>query len=190
MVKREKFIIKVKFTKILKNMEDKYMKTIKKILITIFIFLSLCLSTFSVNADPTIEIETNPANPERLSTFTIIAAITGENIISVKVTISECDDSVCYVSQSNIPMDLNEDGKYEAEITLTGTQESINHVQYVFMIDDNGTEYQIQDLKTDLYTDNGNNDDGGDNESPGFELIVILASVFILLLVFKKRDKK
>ena len=163
------------------------MKTIKKLLITIVLFLSLCLSTFSVTADPTIEIETNPAKPERLSTFTVIAAITGENIISVKVTISECDDSVCYVSQSNIPMYLNEDGKYETEITLNGTQESINHVQYVFIINDNGTEYQIQDLKTPLNTDNGNNDDGGDNGSPGFELIVILASVFILLIIFKKK---
>ena len=174
-------------------MEDKYMKTIKKLLITIVLFLNLCLSTFSVTADPTIEIETNPAKPERLSTFTVIAAITGENIISVKVTISECDDSVCYVSQSNIPMDLNEDGKYETEITLTGTQESINHVQYVFIINDNGTEYQIKDLKTNLNTDHNTDDGnngGGDNGSPGFELILILASVSILLIIFKKRDKK
>jgi hypothetical protein len=170
-------------------MEDKYMKTIKKLSITIVLFLSLCLSTFSVSADPTIEIETNPSNPERLSTFTVIATITGENIISVKVTISECDDSACYVSQTNIPMDINQDGKYETEITLTGTQESINHVEYVFIIDDNGTEYQIQDLKTDLNTDNGN-DNGGDNETPGFELILILASVFISLIILKKRDKK
>jgi hypothetical protein len=170
-------------------MEDEYMKTIKKPLITIVLFLSLCLSTFSINADPTIEIETNPAKPERLSTFTVIASITGENIISVKVTISECDDSACYVSQSNIPMDLIEDGKYETEITLTGTQESINHVQYVFIINDSGTEYQLKDLKTNLNTDDGNND-GGDNGSPGFELIVILASMFILLIIFKKRDKK
>ncbi|PNX49507.1 MAG: hypothetical protein BV457_01425 [Thermoplasmata archaeon M9B1D] len=189
MVKREKFIIKVKFTKILKIMEDKYMKTIKKVSITIILFLSLCLSIFSVTADPTIEIETNPANPERLSTFTVIATITGENIISVTVTISECTKkppAQCFVAHSNIPMTLDDNGKYEAEVTLTGTQDSIDHVQYLFVINDNGTEYQVGDLKTDLKIDDTNNN-GGDNGTPGFELIILLSAVFISLLILKRK---
>ena len=86
-------------------------------------------------------------------------------------------------------MDLNDEGKYEAEVTLTGTQASIDHVQYLFVIDDNGIEYQKGDLKTYLKTDNGNND-GGDNGSPGFELIILIVAVFISLVVLKKRDKR
>jgi hypothetical protein len=166
-------------------------KIIKKISITIILFLILCLSTISVDADPTIEkIETNPANPERLSTFTVIATITGENIVSVTVTISECTEkppAQCFKSHLNIPMSLNDDGKYEAEVTLTGTQDSIDHVQYLFVINDNGTEYQVEDLKTYLKTDNNTNNDGGDNGSPGFELIIILTAVFISLILLKRK---
>lgn len=164
-------------------------KTNKKLSITIILFLSL--SAFNVIADPTIEnITTNPTEPERLSSFTVIASITGENINSVTVTISECTEKPteqCFVAHSNIPMALNDNGKYEAEVTLTGTQGSIDHIQYLFVINDNGTEYQIGDLKTYLKTDNGNNNDGGDNETPGFELIILLSAVFISLIILRRK---
>jgi len=161
------------------------MKNIKRMVFAI-LFLSLCLSTFSVNANPTIEnITTNPVKPELLSTFTVIATITGENIISVNVTISECTEeppAQCFKSHPNIPMTLNDNGKYEAEVTLTGTQDSIDHVQYLFIINDNGIEYQVGDLKTYLKTDNG-----GDNGSPGFELVILLIAVFISLIFLKRK---
>jgi len=161
------------------------MKNIKTMIGGI-LFLGLCLSIFSVNANPTIEnITTNPAEPKPLSTFTVIATITGENIISVTVTISECTEkppAQCFKSHQNIPMTLNDNGKYEAEVTLTGTQDSIDHVQYLFNINDDGTEYQIGDLKTYLKTNNG-----GDNEDPGFELVILLIAVFISLIFLKRK---
>lgn len=165
-------------------------ETIKKISIIIILFLSLCLSTFNVKADPIIEnITTNPVKPEKLSTFTIIATISGENINSVTVTISECTygpPEQCFIAHPNIIMNLNDEGKYEAEVTLTGTQASIDHVQYLFVINDNGVEYQVGDLKTYLKTDNGNND-GGDNGSPGFELIILIAAVLISYIILKRK---
>lgn len=161
-------------------------ETIKKISIIIILFLGLYLSTFNVSANPTIEnMTTNPVKPEPLSTFTVIATITGENIISVNVTISECTEeppAQCFKSHPNIPMTLNDNGKYEAEVTLTGTQESIDHVQYLFIINDNGIEYQVGDLKTYLKTDNG-----GDNDSPGFELVILLIAAFISLIFLKRK---
>ncbi len=163
----------------------------KKFSITIILFLSLCLSAFNVNADPTIEnITTNPTEPERLSSFTVIATINGENINSVTVTISECTEKPteqCFVAHTNIPMILNDNGKYEAEVTLTGTQVSIDHIQYLFVINDNGIEYQIGDLKTYLKADNSNNNDGGDNGTPGFELIILLTAVFISLMILRRK---
>jgi hypothetical protein len=161
-------------------------ETFKKISIIIILFLGLYLSTFNVSANPTIEnMTTNPVKPEPLSTFTVIATITGENIISVNVTISECTEeppAQCFKSHPNIPMTLNDDGKYEAEVTLTGTQKSIDHVQYLFIINDNGIEYQVGDLKTYLKTDNG-----GDNDSPGFELVILLIAAFISLIFLKRK---
>ncbi len=138
------------------------MKNIKTILCIILI-LSLCLTTYRVNADPTIEnITTNPVKPKPLSTFTIIATINGENIISVNVAVSECTDgppAQVFVCHPNILMVLNDEGKYEAEVTLTGTQKSIDHVQYLFIINDNGTEYHIDGYKTylDIESDLQNN---------------------------------
>jgi len=164
------------------------MKNIKTIIGTI-LFLSLCLSTFSVNADPTVEnITTNPVKPKPLSTFRVIATITGENIISVTVTVSECTEqppAQCFKSHTNIPMTLNDNGKYEAEVKLTGTQDSIDHVQYLFSINDSGTEYQVGDLKT--YLDIETNNNGSDNGAPGFELVILLIAVFISLIFLKRK---
>ena len=167
------------------------MRKITKNILIIILFLSLSLSTFNANASPTIDnITTNPVKPEPLSTFSIIATITGENIISVTVTVSECTEkppAQCFKSHANIPMTLNDNDKYEAQVTLTGTQDSIDHVQYLFVINDGGTEYQVGDLKTYLKTDNNNNNNGGDNGTPGFELIIFLSVVFILLMILKRK---
>ena len=166
----------------------------KAIVITIFI-ISFLVSSFTVSADPTVvTIVTVPANPKPLSTFTVIATITGENIIKVNVTISECTDgppALCFKSHPNIPMALNNDGNYEAEVTLTGTQDSIDHVQYRFIINDNGTEHIIEDdlktyLKVETDTD-GTNNHGADNETPGFELFILIVSVFISITFLKRK---
>ena len=169
----------------------------KAIVITIFM-ISFLFSSYTVSADPTVEtIITVPANPKPLSTFTVIASITGENIINVNVTISECTDgppALCFKSHPNIPMNLNNDGNYEAEVTLMGTQDSIDHVEYRFIINDNGTEHIIEDdlktyLKVKTDTD-GTNDHGSDDGTPGFELVILLIAVFISFIFLKKRDRK
>jgi len=169
------------------------MKIYKHLTIGSILLICFLLSNV-VSADPTVDsVETVPESPKPLSTFTVLATITGENIISVKVSISECADGppeVCYIPHMNIPMTLNADGKYEAEVTLTGTQESIDHVQYQFDINDDGEEYSVKDLKTylDVQAGNGNtNGGGGDNGSPGFELVFVLVAVMIGVLLYRKK---
>ena len=99
------------------------------------LFLGLCITT--VTADPTVdEITTEPAEPTPLSTVKVIATITGENIISVKLTVAECDDESCFLSHPPIEMNMNEDGKYETELTLEDDKNRANHIQYQFMIND------------------------------------------------------
>jgi hypothetical protein len=163
-----------------------------------FLIFCLFLSMASVvSADPTVNsITTEPESPKPLSTFTVIADISGENIISVKVTISECTEGPpseqCFVPHYNLVMELNDEGKYETEVTLTGTQASIDHVQYLFTIDDNGTEYALteKDWRTylDIDSDNGGTNGGGDeNGSPGFELVLILIAVSIAFIIYRKK---
>jgi hypothetical protein len=179
---------------------NKFVKKFRKAIVITIFMIGFLVSSINVSADPTVNsITTNPAEPKPLSTFTVIADISGENIISVKVTISECTDGPpmqCFLAHSNLIMSKNDDGKYETEVTLNGTQASIDHVQYLFIINDNGTEYppmEDEEWKTylDVDSDNGGtNGGGGDNGSPGFELILILSSIFVLLIILKKRDKK
>lgn len=160
------------------------------------IFLICILLSNIVSADPTVDsVESVPESPKPLSTFTILATITGDNIISVKVSISECTygdettNPLCYVPHVNIPMTLNDDGKYECEVTLTGTQKLIDHVQYQFDINDDGADYTVEDFVTDLdvQAGNGNTNGGGDNGSPGFELVFVLVAIMIGVLLYKKK---
>jgi hypothetical protein len=163
----------------------------RKLLLAVLVFLGLYLTTVStVSADPVIEsVITAPEHPKPLSTFTVIADISGENIISVKVTISECTDGPpeqCFIGHTNLPMSLR-DGKYEAKVTLTGTQDSIDHVQYMFYINDDGTYYNLTG-RTNLDTGTGNGgDNGGGNSSPGFEIISVILAVIIGVAIYKKK---
>lgn len=167
------------------------MKT-TKIMISIIFFLVLFISAVNVNATPTVEdITTQPAQPTPLSTIKVIATITGENIISVNLTVAECDESLCYVSHSNIVMSLNEDSKYEAELTLKDDRNRADHIQYQFIINDNGTEYTFSDdsWKTYFLITNNNDNQNTDNNdnTPGFELIILLVAVFISLIFLKRK---
>jgi len=168
------------------------------IFIIILTMLALFVATVSIaSADPTVDnIETDPETPKILSTFKVIATVTGDNIMSITVTVSECSDSPdqCYIAHTDIPMTLNADGKYEAEITLEDDKDRSDHVQYQFVIDEDGVEYTLNedDWKTYLDTSpsNGNgqtNDDGGDNGSPGFELALVLIAVLIGVSLYRKK---
>ena len=166
----------------------------KKSLMILFFVIIFFVN--NANAEPTVDnILTEPESPKPLSTFKLIATITGENIQSVDVVVSECTDGPpeqCFVPHLDIPtMTLNAEGKYETEVKLTGTQDTIDHVQYQFTINDNGTDYTISDLKTylDLEANNGKNN-GGNNNTPSFEFIMIILSIALLILIFKKRETK
>jgi hypothetical protein len=165
-----------------------------KILIIGILFLGLSIST--VSADPTVgSIVTVPSSPEPLSTITIIVPITGENISSVKVVVSECnyEEELCYVSSQPTEMTLNDNGGYEAEITLQDDLGRSDHLQYAFIVNDSGVDYRLEDeaWTTDLDLGNGDTpsdgDNGGDNGTPGFELSILLIAVFVSIILLKRK---
>jgi hypothetical protein len=148
-----------------------------------------------VIAKPTVNsITTIPENPKPLSTVTIIADISGENISRVNLTISECDENACYINQK-VDMVLNPDGKYQAEITLKDSENRADHLQYLFKIAlENGSEYPLSDNSWKTYLDlssndnkNNNEDDTGSDDTPGFEILFVMIAIFIGLLYYKKK---
>lgn len=158
--------------------------------IIVFVLFSM---NFIVVANPVINnVTTNPENPEPVSTVTITADISGENISRVNLTISACNDDICFTDLTQkVEMTLNSQGKYQAKITLNDSKGKADHIKYLFEITlYNGTEYRHSDpsWKADIKLGTtSDNDDAGDNSTPGFEFIFVLVALFISLLTYYKK---
>ncbi|MCK4829989.1 hypothetical protein KA005_80460, partial [bacterium] len=119
--------------------------------------------------------------------------VSGEDISEVWLTLQECNDQICYSDKHNISMTVN-GGTYEAEVTLE--KDDTTNIEYWLVVNSGGTWYSFQNDYEQLYLstssngDTGNGDDGGSNQSPGFELIVLMVSIGIILFVFKRKRKK
>jgi len=160
----------------------------------------LLLGIFLVNvtvvgaADPTVDdISYDPTSPTKESTITFTAEVSGDDI-EVWLTVQECSDEICYIDKHNESMTAAGDNTYEAVVTLE--KNDATYVKYWLEVVSDNTWYSFKDdleelhLSTSSNGDTGNGDDGGSNQSPGFELIVLMASIGIILFVFKRKRKK
>ena len=157
-----------------------------KIFFIIFIFFSFLLINNSVIAEPVVEeIITEPVNPTHKSTFTVTAKITGEDVSSVNIIITECNDEVC-IENEEYEMNQNDAGEWVAEPTLQDSSGASSFIKYEFEIIDNGEEYNIDEgFKVDIKAEPKDNND--DNGSPGFEMIVLLAAILLAIILLRKK---
>jgi len=157
-----------------------------KIFFIIFIFFSFLLINNSVIAEPVVEeIITEPVNPTHKSTFTVTAKITGEDVSSVNIIITECNDEVC-IENEEYEMNQNDAGEWVAEPTLQDSSGASSFIKYEFEIIDNGEEYNINEgYKVDIKVEP--KDDNDDNGSPGFEMIVLLAAILLAIILLRKK---
>jgi len=173
------------------------MKNRKRNIISIaIVILGLFISSAGVIADPVVEnITTYPTSPALLSTITVTVNITGENISSVDLMVSECDETVCFIYNA-YQMNKTESGDWTAEATLQDDSGRSTHIEYRFGVNDSGVPYTLTDenWRVDLATENGDqNGNGGttnnedSNGSPGFEIISLLVAVSIGLLLLKRK---
>lgn len=171
----------------------KYVKT--KILAIVITCLGLLMTSASVTADPIVDVvTTNPSSPVPQSTITITATISGDDITSVNVTVSECKIGLCFI-YNIYPMSQNDAGDWVAEATLQDASGESTYIKYRFDVIDSGVEYTLdEDWKVNLTIENGNGDNGGNggngdgNGIPGFEIITLFAAIIIgIILVRRKR---
>jgi hypothetical protein len=170
-------------------------KSIKKISITMILFLSLILITNTVLADPQLNsLTTNPLKPEPESEVTVIVNFTGENIISVRGYAVECYDDngndpspACY-QNTELTLSLNDDGLFEDTFNLKDYEGITDHIEWIFYVNDSGVEYEIEGGKTylDLEPDTPNNNNN-DKGTPGFEILLLLVAILIGVLYYKKK---
>lgn len=168
----------------------KYVK--RNVLIASIVILGLCLMNTTVLAEPTVDsVSTEPTNPTHQAAITVTAAITGEDITSVKILVGECDSrtGVCFIWSTH-DMEQNGNGDWVATATLEDTSGVSNYISYKFEIVDGGTQYNLTDesweIDITIESDNGDNGDD-DNGSPGFEIIVFLAAIAISVILLKRK---
>jgi hypothetical protein len=160
-----------------------------KILIIIIVMLSLFMSSINVTAAPVVdEVTTNPASPTPQSTITISAKISGNDITSVNVTISECKVGLCFI-YNTYPMSKNEAGDWVAHATLQDDSGDSTYIKYQFYVIDNGLEYTLDEgWKVNLSIENNNNTPNDNNgKTPGFEIITLLAAIIIGTVLLRKK---
>jgi hypothetical protein len=159
----------------------------KRIMIGAIVLLNFFLSvTVFAAAEPVLESFTiDPVEPTPLSDITVTANIQGEDITSVVVHIKECNQNqgVCFSEQSG-EMNYLEPGKYQAQFTLVETE--ADYIQYYFDIIIDGEEVRLDETWTiDLLVNS--NDNNGDNGTPGFEFVILIASIGVGVLFFRKK---
>ena len=151
----------------------------KKIIFGAIVFL--CLFTTCVKANPDVtNISLNPANPKPLSTITFTATITGDQIDEAYMLLVECNEKTCF-QKVNESMTMIEPGKYQADITLS--KSSSTYIQYWVEYNEGGKWTGSEDdfIKKNLNVDQ--------DDSPGFELLVFLISIIILIFIIKKKRR-
>lgn len=169
------------------------MKTMFRICLLVCVFISML--AISVAADePVFDITISPTAPIPLSTVTINATVSGDNVTEVFLKLKECKDTFCYLAE-NYTMTEIASGEYQLVVTLE--HGDANNIGYAPIINCNGTWYDFfANEETITYVDltitpsDGQSDDGGDDTgggTPGFELVLMLISIAVIVFILQRK---
>jgi len=175
------------------------MKSMKKTTGILAVFLSLVLFSFgSAQAvEPSlVDVRLNPTQPTKLSTITFTVEIAGEAIEAVHIGVKECNEAICEAKlPDNISMILTEEGTYVADVVLDFNLAT--YITYYVHVKSHGTWTTLPsrhgvDVTLSEHPQNGNtngNATNGDN-SPGFELVILITAIAgIVIILGRKRSK-
>ncbi|HWR27851.1 MAG TPA: hypothetical protein VN377_05395 [Candidatus Thermoplasmatota archaeon] len=134
-------------------------------------------------------ITVTPSQPAALSTVTISVPISGEAPSEVRVTVEECNGrtGICYPDIQNVSMPLISSSIYRADVTLKHTDATYITVNIVAKI---SGVWQESSGKRVNFSENPDGNDGDGKKSPGFEVVVFVIAIgVILILIGRKRVK-
>jgi PKD repeat protein len=163
----------------------------KQIMILCIVVIGMLGTTIgqAVATDPQVETVTfNPSEPAVQSTVTVTATITGDTVEAVRFIYKECDPELCKLTE-NISMTETSEGVYEATFTLT--YDKATYMTYHFNIKSGGSWKEIDKVDITLQPkQNGDSNGNGSNPSPGFELLLVLVALSVLVILFGKKRYK
>lgn len=173
------------------------MKKILKNAMLLMLVTLLCLSFVGpVNADEPsyTEIAVSPEEPTRLSEVTFTVNITGEDIEEVRIIVEECIEGLCYPDLHNESMENTQGNDWEGTATLV--HDDATYGTCWLVIKSNGTWYDFRENRKEFdvlpieengQTNGDTNGDGGTDGTPGFELILVVVSIAIILSIYRKK---
>ena len=137
-----------------------------------------------LGAQPTVTI--NPPHPTPQSTVTFTVDTSEENLLGVWLEIQECngDKGICYTKQ-NLSMEETSPGSYQLSVTLQHSDAT--YIQYTIKLDTpNGWQEYFKETKVTLSKENNAPSDNKNN-TPGFEIIGLLAASFIIIMLLRRQ---
>jgi hypothetical protein len=152
-----------------------------RLIIFNFLCIFLLLIFNPVQADPTVgEIKVTPANPAPKSDVTISTDISGGSISKVCLVVNECnkENGICYKGR-NLTMSKKSGNTYEKTFSLE--YDDVTSITYYINLKSNGNWIGYDEHTTKLSTGSG-----GSNESPGFEIILVLTAIIGFIIYSKK----
>ncbi len=164
-------------------------KNIVKSLALILLLAIIFLSSNALAEPNASNISITPEKPTPLSTITITVNIQGEDISSVEISISECDDITCFKGGTETMNEIQE-GTYQAEYTLQDTENKADHIEINSIeVVDNGTPYTLENdsWKFDISVTLSNGENGN---TPGFEILTFIVSMAIIIVFLTRKRLK
>lgn len=170
---------------------------VRNLLKATMVIFCLNVAVAGVIAQPILEnFSVSPEEAAPLSTITITAEISGDNISNVNLTVKECnwDAGICY-SQQTVQMSEVGTGSYQAGLTLQ--EDRATFLEYYFDITINGVEERLSD-ESWLYNltldtngnDHVNSDGNGTNGTPGFEVLSLLIAISIISILTRRKRSR
>ena len=140
----------------------------------------LTVTSLSIAADPTISV--SPEKPSRKSTVTFTAEF-DVDVLNAYLNYNECYSGGCY-SKYNESMVSMGGNKFEAEVTLL--KDDTTYIQYWIEYESADGWSTMDVAKTYLSTGS----DGDSNDSPGFEFLIAVLSIALVVIVFRRKRMK
>ena len=165
------------------------------------IILLLCillLSAVTIKAVPTIEgVFVDPPQPSPLSAVKFIVGVnSNDSIDDVRLIVQEYRDDLCFASGFNISMNMTFSccmEYYEVKIKLI--HENATQIKYHLEILNNETWYDFETKFVSLVVNendsaNSTVSNSNDRSAPGFEVIIVISSIAIIIIFNMFRGKK
>ena len=145
-------------------------------------------------AEPTVEsISLTPPDPSVRSPITFTVTMTSdESLTDVRIIVQECTEGICYRDFFNESMTLMGENTYQTSLTLI--HEDATYIKYHVEAGTSEQWYTFDVTEKNLTNEpsNGDGDQNGNgngepDESPGFELVISIGALSLLVFLMKRK---